>query len=284
MKKKKFGKFFSLLATFALLINSIATPVLISAEVDGDGGSGAIWTTKNDCGDMAQDVNHFDQGEGVFINGSGFDPGDYSWEIKGKPGGASGDPDTVVASGVETVDDTGSFCIDVPDPAYTVALDDWGEYQVKFGNKGDNYRVDREIPEGPGSVTICKVVLDPQGNVVDGSEVPGANFSVSWEGSDAPIGPSNFVTPLSLNTSLFDGGADGECITYGQLPIGNYYYGEESYPASDWNVPLYNDQFQTQVTNIGDFYAYDDINDPNRNKDADGHIDTLWSDAFRCCG
>ncbi len=108
-------------------------------------GSGAIWTTHDGCGTPDQDVNHYDTGESVWINGSGFSEGSHSWSITGKPGGASGDPGQDVASGTVNVDASGKFCFN----AYTVAADDWGEYQVKVGNKGDNYRVEQQPTATP---------------------------------------------------------------------------------------------------------------------------------------
>ena len=109
------------------------------------GNPGAIWTTRGDCGTEQQDVNQYDQGEYIYINGDGFDAGLYNWSITGQPGNASGDPNIVVASGSETVGDGGGFCIN---QAYLVALDDCGEYTVDFnsterggGNKNDNYHI-----------------------------------------------------------------------------------------------------------------------------------------------
>ena len=102
-------------------------------------GSGAIWTTRSGCGSPEQDVNHFDIGDHIYINGSGFDgTTTYSWSIKGKPGGASCDPGIQVAGSSYQTDGSGAFCFS----AYTVHADDCGEYQVKFGTKGDNYQVD----------------------------------------------------------------------------------------------------------------------------------------------
>ncbi len=101
-------------------------------------GSGAIWTTNIDCGDEVQDVNVFARGDFVFINGAGFEPGTYNWDIIGNPGGSSADPDMMVASGIYDVGETGIFCF----RAYRVTMDDWGEYNVEFSDKGDNYRVD----------------------------------------------------------------------------------------------------------------------------------------------
>ncbi|MBN1480656.1 hypothetical protein EH223_21115, partial [candidate division KSB1 bacterium] len=103
------------------------------------GNPGAIWTTKNDCGDETQDANHYAIGEDVYINGSNFDPNtEYDWQIEGQPGQASCDPGQVVASATITTDENGDFCF----YAYTVQNDDCGEYKVNVGNKGDNYRVD----------------------------------------------------------------------------------------------------------------------------------------------
>ena len=98
----------------------------------------AIWTTDETCGDSSQDKNHYAIGDMIFINGDGFSSGNYSWTIEGKPGGASCDPNIVVASGIKNVNSSGAFCFD----AYTVQNDDCGEYQVKFEQKGDNYRVE----------------------------------------------------------------------------------------------------------------------------------------------
>ena len=127
---------FIFLVVFTYVVYANVIPVL-ARSLRINGNSGAIWTTRDDCGDSKQDVNHYDIGEHVWINGANFNPGDYYWRIRGQPGGASCDPWQIVADGTFTVDESGSFCFD----AYTVQPDDCGEYKVKFGNKGDNYRV-----------------------------------------------------------------------------------------------------------------------------------------------
>jgi len=111
---------------------------MIFSQTSAQGNSGAIWTTRNDCGTAQQNVNLFNVGETVYINGDNFDPNTaYPWNIIGQPGGASGDPGQIVASGILTTNSLGAFCIN----AYTIAADDWGTYNVTVGNKGDNYRV-----------------------------------------------------------------------------------------------------------------------------------------------
>lgn len=133
-----------------LITNFMPVGASLAAPALPKSGSGAIWTTANDCGDESQDVNHYVTGEQVYINGAGFSPNTtYPWEIKGKAGGASGDPNIVVASGTITTNSNGAFCFN----AYTIQPDDWGEYQVKVSNKGDNYRV-TQLPSASASVSV----------------------------------------------------------------------------------------------------------------------------------
>jgi|GEM_PF-4402011 len=110
----------------------------------------AIWTTKNNCDSQNQDVNKYSINEIVYINGDGFSSGTYNWTIVGKPGGASCDPNEIVASGTRIINSSESFCI----AAYNISSDDCGEYQVKFDVKGDNYRV---IPSGCSSDSDCGI-------------------------------------------------------------------------------------------------------------------------------
>ena len=118
-------------------------------------GSGAIWTTIDDCV-TTQDANHYAVGHVIVINTSDFDPGTYAWSIAGNPGGSSGDPGATVASGTLTIGSSGAATGvtgaigGLRDPgshqacfyAYRVRADDWGEYRFAVGGKNDNYRVD----------------------------------------------------------------------------------------------------------------------------------------------
>ncbi len=162
------------------------------------GNPGAIWTTRNDCGEEQQDVNHFSVGENVYINGANFDEDVYNWDISGQPGGASGDPGQEVASGQFNVDSSGSFCFN----AYTVQSDDWGEYKVTFGNKHDNYRVEPSL----GTLRVIKNV--------DGGQALPEDFGfriVGWQDAfEYPDTGENYVE--------FD------------LPIGTYSVEETTMP------------------------------------------------------
>jgi len=165
--------------------------------------------------------------------------------------------------------------------------------EVEVSSKNPKFTVvNREKEETiKGSITVCKIIIDSEGNIVDGSEKTGDTFMIPGLSageipgtSPAPVGAipdSEFEAPLGLNADLIgsDQINDAECITYGGLALGGYYYGEESLPSEGWETPLYNDQNITQVTSLGDFFEFSDelldenpANDGERNTDADGHI------------
>lgn len=141
-----------------------------------------------------------------------------------------------------------------------------------------------------GSITVCKVIIDEDGNIADGSTSPGTTFSISGidpsvNSGGSPIGvigTSTYTSPLTANEDIFASfsGNDAQCTTYSGLALGAYYYGEELIvPSSGWAVPKYNDQFTTPVVSLSDFFAYDNnlfdgnsTNDDSRNRNADGHI------------
>lgn len=167
---KNFYLSFCKFATLALMVALTALFFQVKTskiEAQGaPGNSGSIWTTLSDCGESSQDVNHYDEGDRVFINGANFDDESYDWEIKGQPGGASSDPNIVVASGEVTPEDDGSFCVS----AYTVQPGDDGVYSVKVGNKGDNYSVD-----GESQVDLCANIDGNQESVPEGRYQDGEN-------------------------------------------------------------------------------------------------------------
>ncbi len=141
--KKRFGFF---------LFIAILCVSFVSA-----GSMGAIWTTTNGCGEPSQNVNHYEVGEQVYLNGVGFyKNGEYTWTVKGNKGGASCDSGVVVASDVLPLYEEESFCF----PVYTVQEGDCGVYKVRFGMKVDSYRVDLEnyVPNAPEFGTVVGVL------------------------------------------------------------------------------------------------------------------------------
>jgi LPXTG-site transpeptidase (sortase) family protein len=100
---------------------------------------------------------------------------------------------------------------------------------------------------------------------------------------DGLIPQSTFTTPLTLNTDLPDFAPvernDAQCVTYYNLPMGNYYYTEESYPDNGcWTDPVYNDQYETEAASNAMFpydntlFDSDSSNDDARDMNVDGHI------------
>jgi len=150
-----------ILSIFSILLFIIST-FTSQSIVKGD-NSGNTWTTKNSCG-LGQ-VNFYNVGDVVYINGTNFNPGSYPWNIVGQPGGASGDPNITVASGNVTIDQSGDFCFQ----AYTIAMDDWGTYSADVGNKNSNYHVNEPpvIPTKPTAEPIDPI--DTPTNISNGT-------------------------------------------------------------------------------------------------------------------
>lgn len=138
-----------------------------------------------------------------------------------------------------------------------------------------------------GSITVCKVIIDENGIIVDGSAVSGSTFNVPGlnpaQTSEVPptgvIPDTNFTAPLTFNADLFNelNGDDSECVTY-NVALGSYYYDQEQINDSDdFEDPLYNDEFLNGNT-LSDLYEYNDTlfdgdnSNNQRNTKADGHI------------
>ncbi len=137
-----------------------------------------------------------------------------------------------------------------------------------------------------GSISVCNVIMDGRGNVVDGSQIAGVTFTVkglphmlnSGSGPGGVIPDSTFTTPLNLNTDVFggDGKNDASCVRYDNLPMGDYFYSEETISsANGWKRPLYNDQYITSVRDKS-FFPYDNgiftSQGFSDNKNSDGQI------------
>jgi len=162
---KKFYRFSYVTGT-VLLIVSMFMSIMPAFPAYAAQGS-----TKTSAGTCANPVNknHYVAGDVIVLDFQGFEPGStHSWTITGNPGGSSGDPGIVVASGTFTADSNGDWCVE---NAYTVQPDDWGEYHVSVeGGKGDNYRVLQEPAPGDLNISVTKTpsvstVLYPGGLV-----------------------------------------------------------------------------------------------------------------------
>ena len=133
------------------------------------GGSGSIWTTDADCdAPAAQNQNLYSVGQTIYVRGENFDASTpLSWSIEGMPGGASGDPGLIVASGSATTDGAGALCLDL----YEIVPDDWGVYSVDVTqgrtSKNDNYRVDGAGDPGDQTTDPGDDTTDPGDQTTD---------------------------------------------------------------------------------------------------------------------
>jgi len=154
---KKYRKFIGLLNR-VLYIGSAAmliagafltmAPTAASAAPGGPpGGAGAIWTTKGDCGNESQDVNHYKVGEAIYINYKNFTPGlETDWQINatgaGHPVLVGSDLENGIYGGNPiTVEPDGNGCF----LAFVFTNSEVNQtYQAKFGGvtKNDNFSVD----------------------------------------------------------------------------------------------------------------------------------------------
>jgi uncharacterized repeat protein (TIGR01451 family) len=112
-----------------------------------------------------------------------------------------------------------------------------------------------------GSIKVCKVIVDPNGNITDGSVLSGDTFTINW---DNHLDPTVFTAGTTPNEKIFSSseGNDAYCITYDNLNVETYHYSQEVLSdSSAWATPKYNDQYSSHVYDLGDFYQYSSHND-----------------------
>jgi hypothetical protein len=144
MKKRYLLKIFasgSYILGVASLIAALTYGLSPVVPTFAQGNTGAVWTTSNTCG-TPQNVNQYEVGETIYINGSNFAAqAVLPWDIT-RVSGSSEKP--TVASGSLTVGSNGRFCIS----AYQIQASDAGStYQATVGDvKSDNFRVIADAP------------------------------------------------------------------------------------------------------------------------------------------
>ena len=130
-------------------------------------------------------------------------------------------------------------------------------------------------PEPNSSLRICKIIVDSEGNIVDGTDTDAEFY-------EDVFGPSidetvTFTTPLSLNTDLVDDNGDSDdaqCFLYDELKAGKYTYDVEGIlPGSaTWGTPLYHDYFDETPLSTSDFYELTVDGEEGDEDNADGVI------------
>lgn len=185
-------------ASIALVIALALGLAVVLANTGGvSAASGAIWTTTGTCGNP-QNINHYEVGQTVFINGSGFSTSTpFTWEIK-EPGAGG----AAIASGSDSTDENGDLCLEA------LTLEEQhlgGPYQTQVsldGAKNDNFSV-VEGTQSNGTLTIEKVIEN--NNEVSPTEfsyvVTAFDDSVVASGSFEADGSND--EPLNLNDGPF---------------------------------------------------------------------------------
>jgi hypothetical protein len=142
IKVRKKNNLFRMLAStsymlgVASIIAALAFGLSPAMPTFAQANTGAIWTTNNTCG-APQNINQYEVGNTIYINGSKFTPAAVlAWDITRVSGGSE---KPTLASGSITVSSGGTFCI----AAYQIQASDAGfTYQATVGNvKSDNFRV-----------------------------------------------------------------------------------------------------------------------------------------------
>ena len=160
----------------------------------------------------------------------------------------------------------------------TIALGDNGDAN-SFGSFVDNVSVtcgdDTNPPTGDtGSIKICKIIINKEGQVTAGSEFSGETFTIPVT-SDEYSNNVIFTAELSVNETFGSENQYGmQCKTLENLPLGQYFYGAEVASGStDWDVRY----TEADMNNPFDLMASWEYNAvvPNGNGDffSDGFID-----------
>ena len=188
----KFARFLNrvlYIGSAAMLLASLVLS-LSPSVAEASANPGAIWTTKNDCGVLSQDANHFSVGEHVYINLSGFPAGTYAWEIQK----ISGSPKPIVASGSYLVTASGAGCFD----AHTIQLGEAGnEYSVNFGKKNDNYQV-RSVSSPTATKTLVPTATNTLVPTATNTLVPTATETSMATPTDTLV-PSDTPQPTATD-------------------------------------------------------------------------------------
>ncbi len=145
-----------------------------------------------------------------------------------------------------------------------------------------------------GSVTVCNVIADQNGQLVNSSVgLPQGAFSLNLRsriGTAVPVQTSAPIQEINFYAQSFNANqpisfpAPAQCLTYDHLPFKEYVYSEVTVTSpvqGRWASPLYNDQYTVPFHTIADAFPYSNQlfdNNPNndqpsqRNENADGIV------------
>jgi hypothetical protein len=225
-------------------INNEAASVLLSQEIATTPGT--VYTVKFYLSGRPG-INHTDTGVTFYIDGNVLDS---SFNTST----SEGNSDTYWIARNYTFTASGTTT--------TIGIGDTG-IANSYGTFLDNVSVkncnDTPPPStGDGSIQICKVIVDKNGNNADGKQFPGETFSVliKNEAGDT-VENVTFSTPLVTTTFGVDGLYQQQCKTLSNLPLGAYTYNEEvTSGPTEWNKTYTEGDINNPVANPTQAWGY----------------------------
>ncbi|MDP2704955.1 MAG: DUF5011 domain-containing protein [bacterium] len=158
---------------------------------------------------------------------------------------------------------------------------------LAFLSMGTGQTLASNYSHDDGSITVCKMIVDNEGTIATSSQgLPSGSFSITISKGETATS-SSFLQTVTFDASTFTPSKeiilnenDAECVTISNLDENaSYFYSEEIVTGTDWISKKYNDQVNTTVNSLNNFFSYspelwntDLSDDESRNTDADGHI------------
>ncbi len=135
-----------------------------------------------------------------------------------------------------------------------------------------------------GTIRVCLAIANNQNVLATSSTgLPTGTFQMNLSTSTSFLSSFQSKTWTSNGFApnshvILSTGQDADCVTYNNLPLGDYYYSQLGVTGSLWNVAKYSDEETQPVNNIFDFFSYSPelfnigANTNQRNINADGLI------------
>ncbi len=141
-----------------------------------------------------------------------------------------------------------------------------------------------------GTVKFCAVFVDKNNTIqTSKNNLPFGNFNIALatttDINSSSYGQKSWTnTTFAPNQKVMSSVNDADCLTFTDLPLGNYYYSQVSVNGSLWRAVKYNDQYNMPVNNVFDMLDYSSelfnattSDDSLRNPNSDGLLEVSAS-------
>lgn len=180
-----------------------------------------------------------------------------------------------------TQNDTGENTTEVeerhvtPAPEPSATGEDW----ISYPNPRDHYKHDEDIHR-EGSIKVCKILLNQNGEPITGTSIPETTFSIDTNITYEDARPVTFTTELDQVADMMgtspdliegDGYLDAECAEFHDLRLNQTYtYGQEEItgPHADRVRTVGYEEYWER----GQEQPYTEANDYGQNNESDGKI------------